>query len=502
MSGQLQLLQLIRVTATTTTSQGTVGATTTPPIPGLNFVYPACPNCGCKISEVSWACLNCGSQVGSSDRAVWTFRVRVGFIDPKKKGRSSYNEMPASILGSTAEAWFGCTAAQWVEETRLAFEHFRGHQHEAQWIERMTEQIMCLVSMGACGGAVGQYRKVALRRDAAPKARHGGKPQYVVSRLIASKDDDDNNFPAVTIVDMWRQVVSEALCAAGTSKDNLEWNIATQLAAGACMEAAAAVVLEHTEDGTFYFAAADLGLNAVLPAWDTEPALQPMFFHAPASPSRTPTGVVDFDDMDALFDHCSGLFTSLPPPPLSALGPEDLILSWQHLEESYDDDSRYSQLANSLADDENGNDGEWAATPGTGSAVGRSRRDYALYNPTPPDTFMRRLEATPESVAREIRGDAAREESQSRRMLDLDPVLPRVLAPATPVGRPVLRLASAVAVGGKTFVPETPVHFLRTHSLDSSAVDCVPETPLHAVTASRHRPPPLLLPPIPPQLTA
>ncbi|KAJ2326744.1 hypothetical protein GGI00_004660, partial [Coemansia sp. RSA 2681] len=400
---------------------------------------------------------------------------------------------------------------QWVEETRLANERFCGHPHKVWWVERMAEQLLCLVSMGVCGGAVGQYREVVLRRDAAPKARRGGngKPQYVVSRLIVSKDD----IPAVTIVDMWRQIVREALHTAGISESDLEWDIASELAAGACMGAVPEqeLLLLSEDDGSLCFET-DLGWGAVLAiSWDTEPALQPMCYHHTATTlgnSRIATQL-ELDDMDALFDQCSGLFHSLPP--LSALSPavcpEDLLLSWRQLEESYDDDSRYSRLADSLAgeeDDDNGksddNNDEWVAattTPATSATRGRRHYRQELYNPTPPDTFMRRLEATPESVARDILR-VAREESQSKRALELGPV-PKVLAPATPVvARPVLRLMSAAVTpaGSRNFVPETPpIPLLRTYSLDS-AIDCVPETPLH-VTASRYRPPPPLpLPPV------
>ncbi|KAJ2742150.1 hypothetical protein GGI20_004687 [Coemansia sp. BCRC 34301] len=404
------------------------------------------------------------------DRVVWTYRVSLGFLDTKRQ----CSEIPASVFGSVADAWFGCTATQWVKETRLAAERFRGHQQEAQWVERITEQLLCLVGMGACGGAVGQFRKVALRRDSAPKARGGGgkgKQQYVVSQLCVGKDD----LPAVTILDMWRQLVSEALCAAKISKDVLEWDIATELAAEACMEAVAEQELP-LED----FAASP-GWRPVLATWHTEPALQPVLYHTTASGSSRIATLVDLDEMDALFDQCSGLFHSLPA--LSPVAcPEDLLLSWQQLEESFDDDNRYNRLADSLADD----DDEWvAATPASGPT--RGRRNRHAYSVTPPDTFMRRLEATPESVAREIR--VAKEESQSKRTLELGPV-PKVLAPATPVARPTIKLSSAAGSfgsGSRAFVPETPVPFSRTHSIDSS-FDFVPETPLRQLA---------LLPPIP-----
>ncbi|KAJ2884321.1 hypothetical protein H4R27_002181 [Coemansia aciculifera] len=451
--------------------------------PGLNFVYPACPNCGRKVAKVAtaaWACSNCGSQIGN-DRVKWTYRVGLGFIDPSIIRNSSRNEMSACILGITANAWFGCTAAQWVEETKRASERFKGHQQETQWIERMAEQLLCLVGMGVCGGAVGQYQAVALRRDIAPQARprSGGKKQYIVTRLCAKKDDQ----PSITIVEMWRQIVRQAQSAAGISDGGTEvdsWDIATLLAAGPFMKSMPEQ--EALPEVASFSHAIETNWDAVLATWDTEPALQPMSHH-PSTPagSRVATQT-ELDDMDAFLDQCPELFHSLPQ--LSALSPavftDSQLFSWSHWEESYKDDNRYNQIADSVAD----NDDEWVATP---AITNYPRRN--VYDATPPDTLMRRLEATPESVAREIRAakDTTRIVSSSSRVLELGNV-PRILAPATPASRPALRSPSAMA-STRAFVPETPI-LQRTYSLDT-IVDCVPETPLHASTLRRRPPPPL-----------
>ncbi|KAJ1823764.1 hypothetical protein LPJ60_001305 [Coemansia sp. RSA 2675] len=367
------------------------------------------------------------------------------------------------MLGTAADAWFGCTAAQWVEETKRAGELFHGHQHEAQWIAHMAEQLLCFISMGLCGGAVGQYRGVALRRDAAPHGQLGGRQQYVVTRLCANKGSQQT----ATIVEMWRQIVQQAQSAAGIGNCGANtncWDFASALAAGPFMESLPEQdpppeeAHSHTVDTTWGF------------TWDSEPALQPVSNHL-STPSSSHAATMAELDMDSLVEQHPELFSSFPLA--SALSPAVLTnsqaFSWSQWEESCNDDTRYNLLVDSQAS-------EWKATPDTADP----RR---VYDATPPDTMMRRLAATPESVARDIR--AARKEPRVGRALDLANV-PRILAPATPAHRPLLRLTSATVSG--TFVPETPI-LQRTHSLGAS-VDCVPETPLHKLAPRVCRPPP------------
>ncbi|KAJ2812409.1 hypothetical protein H4S07_001417 [Coemansia furcata] len=377
------------------------------------------------------------------------------------------------MLGPMADAWFGCTAAQWVEETRRASERFHGPQ-ETQWIECVAE-LMCLIGLGLCGGAVGRYREVALRRDTAPQARRGGRQQYVVTRLCANNDDR----PPITIVEMWRQVVNKAQSAAGIGDCGSEsdsWDIATVLAARPSMELVPEQVPppEHTSVPS----AIDHSWSST---WDAEPALQPLFRHASTPKSSQNATQTESDVINALLDQYPELAHSLPP--LSALSPavntNSQPFSWSHWEESYRDDIRYNQLADSQADND-----ERVATPAVASYARR-----AVYDATPPDTLMRLLEATPESVARENRAAEANFVS-SRRILELGCV-PRILAPATPAiptPRLVLRSPSAIA-GAREFVPETPI-IQRAYSLDS-IVECVPETPLRAPASRRRAPPPL-----------
>ncbi|KAJ2691140.1 hypothetical protein IWW39_000200 [Coemansia spiralis] len=384
------------------------------------------------------------------------------FLDPSVV-HNNRSEIPASMLGTAADAWFGCTAAQWVEETRRAGELFHGHQHEAQWLAHMAEQLLCFISMGLCGGAVGQYRGVALRRDAAPHGQLGGRQQYVVTRLCASKGSQQT----VTIVEMWRQIVQQAQSAAGIGncgKDSSCWDFASALAAGPFMESLPErdpppeEAQSHTVDTTWGF------------TWDSEPALQPVSNHL-STPSSSHAAPLAELDMDSLVEQHPELFSSFPLA--SALSPAVLTnsqaFSWSQWEESCNDDTRYNLFVDSQAS-------EWKATPATADP----RR---VYDATPPDTMMRRLAATPESVARDIR--AARKEPRVGRALDLANV-PRILAPATPAHRPLLRLTSATVSG--TFVPETPI-LQRTHSLGAS-LDCVPETPLHKLAPRVCRPPP------------
>ncbi|KAJ2492830.1 hypothetical protein IWW37_001128 [Coemansia sp. RSA 2050] len=372
--------------------------------------------------------------------------------------------MPASILGTTADAWFGCTAAEWVEETKRASEVFQSHQHEAQWIAHMAEQLLSLISMGLCGGAVGQYQGVALRQDAAPHGRRGGRQQYVVTRFCANKGDQQ----AVTIVEMWRQIVRQAQSAAGIGDcgENPHcWDYASALAAGPFVESLPErdpppeETLSHAIDTSWGS------------TWDSEPALQPVSHHL-STPSNSHAATMAELDTDALVEQYPELFSSFTQ--ISSLSPMVLtnsqLFSWSQWEESYKDDTRYSLFVDSQAN-------EWKATP----ASADPRR---AYDATPPDTMMRRLAATPESVARDIR--AAREESRcASRALDLANV-PKILAPATPAPQLLLRSPSAAVAG--TFVPETPI-LRRKHSLDAN-VDYVPETPLHKLASRVCRPPP------------
>ncbi|KAJ2038253.1 hypothetical protein H4S04_008394 [Coemansia sp. S16] len=251
----------------------------------------------------------------------------------------------------------------------------------------MAEQLMCLIGMGVCGGAVGQYQAVALRRDMASHARlGGGKQQYVVTRLCTKQVDR----PSITIVEMWRQIVRQAQCAAGISDSKSSgWDIATMLAAAPFMELVPEQEALPKEPPLSH--AIDADWDTVFATWDTEPALQSMSFHSSTPKGSCVATQTELDDMDALLDQCPELFHSLPQ--LSAISPavytDSQLFSWSHWEESYRDDNRYNQIANSLNND--------SATPTTANYPRR-----AVYNATPPDTLMRRLEATPESIAREI----------------------------------------------------------------------------------------------------
>ncbi|KAJ1911949.1 hypothetical protein LPJ71_002816, partial [Coemansia sp. S17] len=246
---------------------------------------------------------------------------------------------------------------------------------------------MCLIGMGVCGGAVGQYQAVALRRDMASLARLGsGKHQYVVTRLCTKKDDRRS----ITIVEMWRQIVLQAQCAAGISDSKSNgWDIATMLAAAPFMELVPEQEPLPEEPSLSH--AIDADWDTVFATWDTEPALQPMSLHSSTPKGSCVATQTELDDMDTLLDQCPELFYSLPQ--LSAISPvvytDSQLFSWSHWEESYRDDNRYNQIANSLNND--------SATPATANYPRR-----AVYYATPPDTLMRRLEATPESIAREI----------------------------------------------------------------------------------------------------
>ncbi|KAJ2008490.1 hypothetical protein H4R26_000186 [Coemansia thaxteri] len=379
--------------------------------PGLSLVFPACTGCGRKVTAVNstWKCANCHGQWAGGAGMSWTYRVALGLARP-----GSRSELSASLLGAGGDAWFGCTAAQWVEETGRAAAHFRQHgEDEEPWMERLAAQLRALISL--CG-VVGQFFDMEIRQTAGLRAGERGSGSaavsYVITRLFPAADSAR---PLLTIVDMWRQIVSEAARAAGIpampqpTSDDTKSSLAGFFSAGSIAAAlapeAALVETPISVDSCEQPPVAVLDSERLLELWALNAAIWG-----------------DEDTADQQLTSNSPINTA------------DLLLSWSQFEQSVDDDSRlchFSQLSQH----------ELCRSGSSDSCVSRitplvlpsmtppSRGRCTRQQFTPPDTLMRRFELTPESVARESRAAAAAAAPATRHD---SLTVPAILAPETP----------------------------------------------------------------------
>ncbi|KAJ2846747.1 hypothetical protein IWW36_004203 [Coemansia brasiliensis] len=217
-----QLVQILRLPVLS--SAGSHGVSGQPSSAGLNLVFPACPSCAHKaeINHAGWVCTHCHLELQTKD-ICWKYRLRFSAVTAQGSC-----EFAASVLGSAADPWFGCSASQWVDEVDWGLQTLaqcRNEAVDAELSDRMENRLAAAI--GLIFGAFGHHVFVDMRK--APSVGRTRYPiQYSVTRIIpfnvASAIYAQSTF--VNLLMLWKYVVYEAVLAAVFSKDEcLSYNI-------------------------------------------------------------------------------------------------------------------------------------------------------------------------------------------------------------------------------------------------------------------------------------
>ncbi|KAJ2710590.1 hypothetical protein H4R19_003674 [Coemansia spiralis] len=498
-------------------------------VPGLGLAFPACPECAHKVirrpaadttdraadtseqqQQVVWVCRNCHGKVHGAG-IVWTYRIMTSVA-----GVSGASGVAASVMGAAAEAWFGCTAAQWMSETSDALQALARYHPGASacaLLEYMRDRLAALVGM--VSGISGNHALVDLRCTPAVAARNRAA-QYHVSRIWPVAAAAAPGGPA-RIIRLWRFTVYDALLAAHAQQpsecaeseqllraleaDTRSLRITSELAAPrsvAELSPATDAASAAADDATW----PDDG-GEVLAAWaqvhglraePTAPRIS-----VPSATSSEEAGIsTAMSNIDSLLDNTSQLFVFDNSMPLAELLDDNDPLSVQHFEESLRDehtDSLFfdSQLSFGLLESQMSLRSGQAVLGGAGWSqpehLSMDDRPAGMLPYTPPSTLRRRLEATPAAVSQvspwgtPVRSGPARASQPtpiSIRRASTGGDGPVVLAEETP---------TAPSHGSKRklefFVPETPLPVKGARCLPAgSQQQPAPDTPTMRRSAS------------------
>ncbi|KAJ2808520.1 hypothetical protein H4R20_000847 [Coemansia guatemalensis] len=194
--------------------------------PGLNLAFPACPLCAHKAvpqlelravgtastnhrqPPVSWSCRHCHAAIQNKDIR-WTYRIIVSATTCAFEAR----EINISALGTATEGYFGCTAAQWVEETdkwlRVLEQRWTCGDGSAL-VEHMAERLAAVVGLAA--GTSGLCAFIELRQTPFTGANRSRRTTQLSAARIRPVSGIGS--APLKILALWRFVVYEALSAA------------------------------------------------------------------------------------------------------------------------------------------------------------------------------------------------------------------------------------------------------------------------------------------------
>ncbi|KAJ2615426.1 hypothetical protein H4S08_001230 [Coemansia sp. RSA 1365] len=201
-------------------------------VPGLNLAFPACPLCAHKAvprlesraantestdntyPPNSWSCRHCHAVIQNKDIG-WTYRIMISATTCAFEAR----EISISALGSAVEGYFGCTAAQWVEETdrcmRVLERSWTGSD-SAALLEHMAERLAAVVGLAA--GTAGLFAFVELRQTpftTANRSRCATKLSAACIRPMSGTGREP-----LKILELWKFVVHEALSSTQADGSN------------------------------------------------------------------------------------------------------------------------------------------------------------------------------------------------------------------------------------------------------------------------------------------
>ncbi|KAJ1791347.1 hypothetical protein LPJ59_005002, partial [Coemansia sp. RSA 2399] len=404
------------------------------PLCGLGYAYAACPMCSKKVLYTQarqWACRACKSKV---DSVRWTYRLSV-YLSPSMAGTSS--AVASSVLGSVADAWFGCSASQWVDmvERDISLVVRVANVLEPSElglcaVAKMAGDVAALVD--GVSGICGSYALFDFKPPGPQVQRGGVRPLLnpTISRIMLAE-------PTwfLPISELWRYVVFATLNAMhrryckSSSVAELESTLRELRSSDAIAEVACAL---STPPSLTALSCTSSSCEAdhLDPVTDSKGILDSL---ASSIPCRTwgnvqltpglqhPANAEEPDEMDALLEQCSQLFQSFTATSRQIIG-DDATMSMQLFEESMQDDhlhSMFTDYSQQLMQSQ----GLFSIS--TTALFGPDNEEGSQYL-TPPATFLRALEATPETVARDIRNHAEDLRGQGSGQIE-------ELAPETPV---------------------------------------------------------------------
>ncbi|KAJ2544322.1 hypothetical protein GGF49_001303 [Coemansia sp. RSA 1853] len=450
-----QLVQVLKLPIHGPTSLHTVDSAK--PIPaGLNLVFAACPSCAHKaMARPKWICTHCGLEIRSCD-IVWTYRLRVS-------AASGTNvETTLGILGSVADVWFGCGAAEWVDEVGRGLRALTRCELD---VEDVVERVFAVV--GVAAGVVCQYVLVDLRQASARAKQSSVARIRSVSETGVVRSD-----ARISFLSLWKYVVYDVVTHAVKQNEVLGGDSEVQQvlelfgAEARTLAVVEQLVAPHAMTEFAHSAARDcdtaqsVDAGRVLLIWDSVCTYT----------SDVPIDAETLGDsqIDDILNNSSQLFLFDSSAPNVA---SECVLSMHLLEESLHDDQLHSLVFDSQVEYE-------SQLVFVDSAVfGGSFTD------SPSSAFLRGLEATPQvsqySWPATPRPVASAQNAGTNTVGSLrhtsgpEPVC-LVLADETP---------GVQASGSKRridfCVPETPTGVRTTYpvALGKSSVQAVPETP-------------------------
>ncbi|KAJ2618294.1 hypothetical protein EV177_000013 [Coemansia sp. RSA 1804] len=465
-----------------------------------------------------WECGACKTEVDSGSVG-WTYRIGVYLVSasPAWKTGGEGASTASSVLGSTADAWFGCTAAQWVEMVgrdvamvaRIAggvgglssaipagaAEAESGMAETETFVaSHLASSLAALVD--GVSGVSGAYAGFSFK-PAAPPWHHAKEAtaNRTVSRIAGLMSDDGLQaswFPTISV--LWRFVVSESLCAihrhhiassSSTSNTNsspvfaelerrvkglrsgsaqIAWGLSTPPSMTAISFMAVALEEPDTRHAEPVGSMDPIDTMHSMLHCTWEDLHLPMAYdgsrpqqqrHHPASCKAD----TESDEMDELLDQCSQLLQSFNTAAnlsackhsgsaVAADNDNDNAVSVQLFEESIHDDQLFSLYAGcsqqlfllsqpslfghdkapgSPALFDTGKEMLFRPEGGLQQDGGTMDDEEESYQySTPPGTFMRALEDTPETVARDIMKRNGKRQSGALHQDN------EVLAPETP----------------------------------------------------------------------
>ncbi|KAI7821810.1 hypothetical protein BX661DRAFT_200575 [Kickxella alabastrina] len=355
--------------------------------PGLNLVFPACPSCTHKVTHHhkgaakmnwndtaraqsrQWECQSCCLYLKEQDVS-WTYRISLtlaNVVSTTGGSSSSMKEVSVSILGPAADVLFGCTAAQWVEAVDRTVEALENSTHSicaaaATLAERMADQLAALVDISA--GVLDPFMIFECKQISNAYARSNTNQCNVsrMSRTSVCKELAEIGGPP--LIHLWQMVAFGALSAelgAARAEQILGLGFAAAFK-NVCVAdiISAAPIFPFCDPGTGTLAADQFAIDmniekhldcdAIFQLWRLDRADQcasTIRAWEHTTSAQQISSIIDNDDLDDLFDHCSQLLlsnnNSAVRPEARSANTSDPLLSAQLL-----DESRYDEYLHNL----------------------------------------------------------------------------------------------------------------------------------------------------------
>ncbi|KAJ2254810.1 hypothetical protein GGH98_002213, partial [Coemansia sp. RSA 454] len=365
-----QLVQVLKLPIHASTNPHT--ADSAKPIPaGLNLVFAACPSCAHKATaRPEWICTHCGLEIRSSD-IVWTYRLRISAVN------GSNAETTLGILGSVADAWFGCGAAEWVDEVGRGLQALVRCELD---VDDVVDRVFAVV--GVATGVVGHYAVLDLRKISA-RAK-----QCSVARIRSLAETGAVcSDTRISFLSVWKYVVYDVVTHAVAQSDGVlgRDSEVQQVLELFGADARALAVINQLVAPHAMTEFASTGTHGCETTQSVDSGRVLLFWDSVCA--RVPDVPIDADTLgdsqiDDILNNSSQLFHFDCSAPDVA---SECMLSMHLLEESLRDDQLHSLVFNSQAEYES-----QLVFVDSEAVFGGS------FTYSPSSTFLRGLEATPQ----------------------------------------------------------------------------------------------------------